>query len=970
MKQYLNISLIAFFLLINSAISAQRSTATISNELKFGTKSQQVVPFDEKSITLNYQSLLTSFSDEDLLYLEDASPELPLDDRTPLLLVHGWSFDGKPAAPGGGYWYNFINYLLNDPELRNFYKPYYVKYWSNAVSVQELGHLLRDKVEQAGFSNKEIAVIAHSMGGLVSRSFINENTYETGKYTGEKCGENVKLLVTLSSPHHGSPMANGPARDAKVNFLLQITMSLVESNAFKETKYNEVNRSDLWWDNYDILLNYSKYPNEKNNWLANLNSDTTYDSKLICYAGTVTGKLLFSINTVDEQYKVGSYLMKQGFGFDNDGIVPIQSSTFNGHTPKLIRRFSEYNHADINIGKEGNNELFNLLKEDLLNVASPVVTWPTAQNIYLKHSQQQNITWEAPSSAPKVNIYFSADSGKSFTPIAQNIDASLAAYQWDVPDTNATYCFVKIANANNETYSTTSEYPFTIYHNKVTFENPVASSYFNPNKSNTIQWKQEGLDCNARITYIDKKNNLEKEITSTTQTQVGENRFIWNTDSTIEPTDSAFISIQLIDLKNDEADTENYSFISEPFLFLDGPSITVKTPAGTPIDQFGISGEKLYIDSLYNIQWTAEGNIKYTYLRLCDSTKKTLLTISKDANTPGLHSAGSFNWKVPTKYGNTFYISFTAQTFDNDTLDIVYSLPFRINREASVISPTQGSTNVAFSPNIQLQMLPKATKFKVELKDSTTNGEFYTKEFEAAINSIKIQQKIEEELQAGITYQLIAQAFFDTIASYKTQQYFTVKNDRPEAFKIFKPELADTTEGNELQVKWGHAVGAAGYKLEITNKNNLLFSADGGKMDTSIVATLGNPGIPDTLFLTITATNDFGETISESYFFKKNRTEIEFIESKENPFKLTCFPNPINHEATIEFSIDDDQFVSLAVYSPTGQKVAELISGRMERGEHTIKWNSNKSMPMLNKGIYILRLSTNTKSSTKTLVLE
>jgi len=417
-------------------------------------------------------------------------------------------------------------------------------------------------------------------------------------------------------------------------------------------------------------------------------------------------------------------------------------------------------------------------------------------------------------------------------------------------------------------------------------------------------------------------------------------------------------------------DTENYSFQSEPFLFLAEPSITVKTPAGTPIDQFGISGEKLYIDSLYNIEWIAEGNIKYVYLKLCDSTKKSLLSISREVNTPGLQSAGSFKWKVPTKYGDTFYISLTAITLDKDTLDVVYSLPFRINREASVISPTQGSTNVAFSPNIQLQMLQKATKYKAELKDSATNGEFYSKVFEAATNSILIQQKIDEELQVGTTYQLTAQAFFDTIASYKTQQYFTVKNDRPETFKIFKPELADTTEGNELLVEWGHAAGADGYKMEITNKNNLLFSATGDKMDTSVVATLGNPSIPDTLFLTVTATNNFGETISESYFFKKNRTGIEFIESCENPLKLTCFPNPISHEATIEFSIENEEFVSLVIYSSAGQKVADLISGKMGRGEHTIKWDSKKGVPTLNKGVYILRLSANAKSATKTLVVE
>jgi triacylglycerol esterase/lipase EstA (alpha/beta hydrolase family) len=970
MRQILNISRIAILLLVCSSISAQITSDIILPKQLTETKNQQIEPANDELITLNFQSLLASYSDEDLLYIEDASPNLPLDDRTPLLLVHGWSFDGKPAAPGGGYWNNFINYLLNDPELRNFYKPYYVKYWSNAVPVQNLGQLLRDKVEQAGFNNKEIAIIAHSMGGLVSRSFMNENSYTTGKYIDKKCGENVKLLVTLSSPHHGSPMANGPARNDKVNFLLQLTMSLVEENAFKETKYNEVNRSDLRWDNYDNLLNYTKYPNEKNDWLVNLNSNTTYDSKLICYAGTVTGKLLLSINTVEEQYEVGSYLMKQAFGFDNDGIVPIKSSTFDGHTPKRIRRFSEYNHADINIGKDGNDELFNSLKEDLLDVTAPIITWPTAQNLYLKHSQQRNITWKNPSSVSLVDISFSADSGKTFTQIAQNIKASAASYQWNIPDTNATYCFVKLTNPANERNSSMSEYPFSIYHNKISFSNPVVNSYFVPNKSNLIKWEQEGLGSNVEIIYIDKKNNTEKVIASTTPTQAGDNTFTWNPDNMIEPSDSTFISIQLLGLEEKYADNEDYTFTSDQFLFLDEPSVTVTAPGSNPIDQFGISGEKLYIDSLYNIQWIAEGDIKYVYIKLCDSTKKTLLTISRQVNTPGIHSAGSFNWKVPAKYGDGFYISFVAETFDKNTIDTVYSFPFRINREAEVISPVNGSKDVTFVPYFQLRTLSKATNYKVELKDSSTNGELYSKEFEASNSLINIPQTIENELYAGSSYQLTAQAFFDTIPSYKSLQYFAVKKSKPEIFSIIKPEQADTTEGNELLIVWNHAVGSTGYELQITNKDNLLFDGSFAKTDTLTVATLGNPGIPDTLLVTITAKNDFGETTSESYFFKKNRTGIEYLERNENPLELSFYPNPVDHKATIEFNIVSDQFVSLSVYSITGQKIVDLINSKMGNGKHTITWDTKNNPSTIKKGVYIMKLATETSSTAKTLVIK
>ena len=103
---------------------------------------------------------------DELLVIEDAAPELPLEGRKPLLLVHGWNFDGQPAPPGGNYWNNFVNYLKNDATLKANFKPYLVKYWSNYVTVKEIGVAFRDQVEAMGLHEQKVAIIGHSMGAL------------------------------------------------------------------------------------------------------------------------------------------------------------------------------------------------------------------------------------------------------------------------------------------------------------------------------------------------------------------------------------------------------------------------------------------------------------------------------------------------------------------------------------------------------------------------------------------------------------------------------------------------------------------------------------------------------------------------------------------------------------------------------------------------------------------------------------
>ena len=71
----------------------------------------------------------------------------------------------------------------------------------NALAAQQLAQLLDLVVEQHR-GHAEISLVAHSMGGLVSRCFL-----ESGRYAARDGFKAVRRLITLGTPHRGAPLA-------------------------------------------------------------------------------------------------------------------------------------------------------------------------------------------------------------------------------------------------------------------------------------------------------------------------------------------------------------------------------------------------------------------------------------------------------------------------------------------------------------------------------------------------------------------------------------------------------------------------------------------------------------------------------------------------------------------------------------------------------------------------------------------
>lgn len=214
----------------------------------------------------------------DTLFIEEPEPPpgagagaariiMPIEGRKPLILVHGIFgtkeavFEGTKSASNEEYRV-LINRLLADPGFLARFKIYRYHYRSNTHSVMNIGRALADRLAEIP-SDAMVTIVAHSMGGLVSRAAMDmQSTRRTGPWMNSLVGDRVEKLVTLATPHHGSLSANESARDCNASPEVALAMDVVERWLYRETatalylntiSVREANRSDLVANDY--LLN-------------------------------------------------------------------------------------------------------------------------------------------------------------------------------------------------------------------------------------------------------------------------------------------------------------------------------------------------------------------------------------------------------------------------------------------------------------------------------------------------------------------------------------------------------------------------------------------------------------------------------------------------------------------------------------------------------------------------------------------
>jgi len=195
--------------------------------------------------------------------------------RIPLLLIHGWQGGIGLRNPAQlvlsdnselQYWRHFLDYYLATPELQNKYHLYLYHYTTykhityNANLLTTLLNELADKQPSSDLNvamqsgDKGVVVLAHSMGGLVTRSAVEE--YGAFGDNAEK----LRRLITLDTPHHGSPAAD----PSFIKLLYPISKDVYTQGA-----------ADIQWDNFDQLYSLDEvYDLKSPRWESVINSQT------------------------------------------------------------------------------------------------------------------------------------------------------------------------------------------------------------------------------------------------------------------------------------------------------------------------------------------------------------------------------------------------------------------------------------------------------------------------------------------------------------------------------------------------------------------------------------------------------------------------------------------------------------------------------------------------------------------------
>jgi len=216
--------------------------------------------------------------------------------RTPLILVHGNGGEAKPNYR----WGNFLKQSKKDSEFLDKFKIYLFQWdsdQSNKFNADALGIAIDGQEE---LNDKKIIILAHSRGGLVSRYYLNDYITKTGLYSNQPAGQRVDNLITLGTPHRGSPVADPYWTIFSLDYNYQPFIARQLSFFYLNYVYDSSAKNMLWDDTEDeltrskvcwapaILDNQTEFctvlPSTQSQ-LSRLNSKDSYLDKIIAFGG-------------------------------------------------------------------------------------------------------------------------------------------------------------------------------------------------------------------------------------------------------------------------------------------------------------------------------------------------------------------------------------------------------------------------------------------------------------------------------------------------------------------------------------------------------------------------------------------------------------------------------------------------------------------------------------------------------------
>jgi hypothetical protein len=127
-------------------------------------------------------------------------------------------------------------------------------------------------------------------------------------------------------------------------------------------------------------------------------------------------------------------------------------------------------------------------------------------------------------------------------------------------------------------------------------------------------------------------------------------------------------------------------------------------------------------------------------------------------------------------------------------------------------------------------------------------------------------------------------------------------------------------------------------------------------------------GETPTVFHRVVASDGASETASTSHYIYITRNTLTDVEEVSLPAHFAlhpAYPNPLNPQTTLRYTLPEPAHVRLAVYDVLGREVTVLAEGAMPAGTHTAIFEAGH----LPAGLYVLRIQAGAFSQAQRVML-
>ncbi len=334
-----------------------------------------------------------------------------------------------------------------------------------------------------------------------------------------------------------------------------------------------------------------------------------------------------------ERWRVGT---TQNITWNSNDIadIKIEYTTNNGTDWNVVQasvaaNLGTYGWTIPNtISTECKVRISDVLETTMLDVSNAaftiynptiVLTSPNGGELW-EVGTNQNITWTSTNIA-NIKIEYTTNYGADWFMIAGSVDASLATYNWTIPNSVTTTCKVKISDVLEPTMLDTSNNNFTIFKPGITVTSPNGSETWRIGTQKTITWTSNNVS-NVKIEYS--TNNGVDWISISPSVVASLRSYDW----TVPNNPSADCLVKISDVSN-----INTNDVSNNKFTIYQPSLVVSSPNG---------GESWRVGTSQNITWQNNfvSNAKLEY-----TTNNGIDWITIAASTPA--SALTYAWTIP-----------------------------------------------------------------------------------------------------------------------------------------------------------------------------------------------------------------------------------------------------------------------------------------------------------------------------------